>query len=383
MVASITIDLQKLTENADKMVSMCAARGVEVLGVTKLVCGMPQVAQAMLEGGVTQLGDSRLENIQRLQRNGVDCPIMLLRIPALSEVNEIVQTINVSLNSELLTITALSNAALRHKRVHDIIIMIELGDRREGVNPEDFIALCDQVAILAGVRIVGIGTNLGCLGGVLPSSKNLGRLVDCAESFEKRYHRKLRYISGGNSSSLGLLMAGQLPGGINHLRIGASLLLGRNALQDAPLPGMHTDVFRLQSEVIEIKKKPSMPEGEIGLDAFGSKPVFENKGMQTRYIVSLGRLDVNPAELRATEHGATIIGASSDHLVLDMTHAQSCQVGGQLEFDMGYPAVLQAMISPYVKKRILVNRSQIDCSDAMPFQEVTQLLSSKRNHAFY
>lgn len=383
MAASITIDLQKLTENAGMIVSMCAARGVEALGVTKLVCGMPQVAQAMLEGGISQLGDSRLENIQRLQRNRVDCPIMLLRIPALSEVNQIVQTIDVSLNSELLIITALSNAAVRHKRVHDIIIMIELGDRREGVNPEDFIALCDQVAVLAGVRIVGIGTNLGCLGGVLPSPKNLGRLVDCAESFEKRYHRKLRYVSGGNSSSLGLLMAGQLPSGINHLRIGASLLLGRNSLQDAPLPGMHTDVFRLQSEVIEIKKKPSMPEGEIGLDAFGTKPAFENKGVQTRYIVSLGRLDVNPAELRSTDRRATIIGASSDHLVLDMTHAQSCQMGEQLEFDMGYPAVLQAMISPYVKKRLFVSSGHIDCSDVMPFQEGAQLLKGKRDHAFY
>lgn len=383
MVASITIDLQKLTDNAEKMVSMCAARGIEVLGVTKLACGMPQVAQAMLDGGVSQLGDSRLENIQRLQRNGVDCPIMLLRIPALSEVNETVQTIDVSLNSELLIITALSIAAIRHKRVHDIIIMIELGDRREGVNAEDFIALCDQITALEGVRIVGVGTNLGCLGGVLPSSKNLGQLVDCAESFEKRYHRTLKYVSGGNSSSLGLLMAGQMPSGINHLRIGAALLLGRNALQDARLPGMHTDVFRLKSEVIEIKNKPSMPEGEIGLDAFGNKPVFENKGEQTRYIVSLGRLDVNPAEIRPIDRGATIIGASSDHLVLDMTQAQSSQVGGQLEFDMGYPAVLQAMISPYVQKRILVCRHPIDCSDVMPFRVAAQLLPGKRNHAFY
>lgn len=96
-----------------------------------------------------------------------------------------------------------------------------------------------------------------------------------------------------------------------------------------------------------------------------------------------GRLDVNPAELRPIDQGATIIGASSDHLVLDMTQAQSSQVGGQLEFDMGYPAVLQAMISPYVKKRILVCRHPIDCSDVMPFRVAAQLLPGKHNHAFY
>ena len=375
MAASITIDLQKLTENASRMVSACATRGVDMLGVTKLTCGMPQVAQALLDGGVSQLGDSRLENIRRLQRNGIDCPLMLVRIPALSEVNEIVQTVAVSLNSELLLINALSNAAIDHKRVHDIIIMVELGDRREGVNPEDFIPLCDQVAALEGVRIVGVGTNLGCLGGVLPSSKNLGRLVDCAESFEQRYRRKLSYVSGGNSGSLGLLMSGQLPSGINHLRIGASLLLGRNSLHDAPWPGMHADAFRLQSEVIEVKRKPSLPEGEIGLDAFGARPVFADHGERTRSIVSLGRLDVNPAELRAIDPGVTIIGASSDHLVLDMSGAPACRPGDQLEFDMGYPAVLQAMVSPYVKKRLLVKRHLAHRSDPVPLHSSAQLLA--------
>lgn len=376
MAASITIDLQKLTDNARAMVAACAARGVTVLGVTKVTCGMPQVAQALLDGGVSQLGDSRLENIQRLQRNGVDCPLMLVRIPALSEVNEIVQNVDVSLNSELCIITALSNAALDHKRVHQIIIMVELGDRREGVNPEDFIPLCDRVAALAGVRIVGVGTNLGCLGGVLPSVHNLGRLVECADAFEQRYQRKLTYVSGGNSGSLQLLLSGQLPAGINHLRIGTGLLLGRNALQDAPWPGMHTDAFRLQSEVIEVKRKPSRPEGEIGLDAFGLKPVFIDQGEQTRSIVSLGRLDMNPAELRPTGPGVTIIGASSDHLVLDMSRAPACQIGDQLEFDMGYPAVLQAMVSPYVKKKLLVGRHTVNCSTIIPQHSNVELLAA-------
>ncbi len=377
MAASITIDLQKLTDNARNMVAACAERGVTVLGVTKLTCGMPQVAQALLDGGVSQLGDSRLENIQRLQRNGVDCPLMLVRIPALSEVNEIVQTVDVSLNSELRLIAALSDAALDHKRVHQIIIMVELGDRREGVNPEDFIPLCDRVAALAGVRIVGVGTNLGCLGGVLPSAQNLGRLVECADAFEQRYRRKLTYVSGGNSGSLALLLAGQLPAGINHLRIGTGLLLGRNSLHDAPWPGMHTDAFRMKSEVIEVKRKPSKPEGEIGLDAFGLKPVFIDQGEQTRSIVSLGRLDVNPAELRPIDPGVTIIGASSDHLVLDMSRARSCQIGDQLEFDMGYPAVLQAMVSPYVKKKLIVSRHTVNCSDAIPLRSKVEWLAGE------
>ncbi|MBN2405059.1 MAG: alanine racemase, partial [Coriobacteriia bacterium] len=63
--ATITIDLAKITENARRVID--ALGGREVIGVTKVTCGSPEVARAMLLGGVSGLADSRLENLAGLR----------------------------------------------------------------------------------------------------------------------------------------------------------------------------------------------------------------------------------------------------------------------------------------------------------------------------
>ena len=80
--------------------------------------------------------------------------------------------------------------------------MVDLGDLREGIWPTDLMEICREVIDLKGVRIAGIGTNLTCFGGVLPSRKNMKELVGYAEQIEVNFHIKLDIISGGNSSSL-------------------------------------------------------------------------------------------------------------------------------------------------------------------------------------
>src|SRR5512139_94121 len=100
----IEVDCERIRRNAQVIVRLCAARGIDVVGVTKACCGHPQVARAMLAGGVTMLADSRLTNVRRMREGGIDSDVMLLRLPRLSEADEVVTLTQISLNSEVETV---------------------------------------------------------------------------------------------------------------------------------------------------------------------------------------------------------------------------------------------------------------------------------------
>jgi len=357
---NLTIDLDKIEHNARTITALCAARGIGVCGVTKVTCGMPQVARALLRGGVTAIGESRMKNIHRLKANGVTATYMLLRIPPLSAVDDIVTSVNISLNSELSTIAALSEAAFRRGLAHRIILMVDLGDLREGVWPDDLIPVVREVLELPGIRLAGLGTNLSCYGGVIPSVENMNQLVDFAHQIEDRFQIRLEYISGGNSSALDLIAAGRMPAGVNHIRIGEGILLGRETVHRRPVPGTFQDAFLLRAEVIELKEKPSLPIGETGEDAFGGKPVFVDRGERDRAILNIGREDVYPEGMTPADDRLAILGASSDHLIVDVTDARApVRLGDELPFFLNYSALLAAMTSAYVDKRPL-RRHQLE-----------------------
>lgn len=348
----VTIDLEKIENNTRTVVSWCEKAGISIFGVTKGSCGMPQVARAMLRGGVKGLGESRLENIRRLRDSGIDAPVMLLRSPPLSLIDEVVRSVDISLNSELAVIRELSRVAERMGRVHDIILMIDLGDLREGIWPNDLLPTVEQILDLPGIRILGLGTNLTCFGAIIPTEVNLGQLADLAGTVRSRFGLELPYISGGNSSSLPLLLSGGMPRGINHLRIGEAILQGgRDTFLDRPRPELDRDVFLLSGELLEVKTKPSMPIGVAGVDAFGGRPVFKDIGERLRGIVNIGREDANIEGLLPVTPGVTVLGASSDHLILDVSDARPApKVGDKVNFRMSYGALLAAMTSEYVEK---------------------------------
>jgi len=54
--ACLTIDLAKITQNAHKTLAICRPFGLDVVGVTKGVCGSPAVARAIIAGGIETLG---------------------------------------------------------------------------------------------------------------------------------------------------------------------------------------------------------------------------------------------------------------------------------------------------------------------------------------
>lgn len=352
MNPKLIIDLSKVRENTRLLVDLCHRDGIEPVGVTKMVCGDPQVAQAMLDGGIRMLAESRLENARRLREGGITAPLLLLRLPMPSQRAEVVKLFQCSLNSELTTIKSLNAAASEGGLVHDIILMVDLGDLREGIWPDDLEATVRELNTLKHIRLLGLGTNLSCYGGVIPTQENLGRLLEYNRRAEIIYSHSLPVVSGGNSSSLPLLMKGRLPP-VTQLRLGESIVLGRETVARKPIPGAHLDCFQLQAEVIELKQKPSVPIGEIGQDAFGGTPVFEDRGIHRRAILALGRQDVALDNLEPPP-GVEVLGGSSDHLLVDVTeYPMPLTVGDCLTFNLGYGALLAAMTSAYVSKEYL------------------------------
>jgi predicted amino acid racemase len=350
----LTIDLGKIEHNAWVIVGLCRQHGIDVTGVTKGVCGHPEVAEAMLRGGVSSIGDSRLKNIDRLRQAAVEARLMLLRVPSLSAVDAVVGSVEISLNSELAVLSCLSAAARRSGKTHDVIVMVDLGDLREGVWPDDLSAFMGEIVELPGIHIAGLGTNLSCFGGVVPTEENMNQLVACAERIEESLGLKLDWISGCNSSALELIAAGRMPKRINHARIGEAILLGRETVRRRAWPGTYQDAFVLHAEVLELKRKPSVPIGERGQDAFGAMPHFQDRGDIDRALLNIGREDVDIGGLTPLDARLAILGGSSGYLVMDVTEAKgSIRVGDQIDFSPNYAALVAAMTSAYVEKRTI------------------------------
>ncbi len=349
----ISIDLDKIEHNARAVVDLCTQHGIEVTGVTKATCGHPDVATAMLRGGVSSIADSRLENIHRLQDAGVNTRYMLLRLPPLSGVDEVVASVAVSLNSELPVLAGLSQAAMRQRRVHEVIVMVDLGDLREGIWPHDLVSFMRKALKLGGIRVLGLGANLACFGGVVPDKDNMSLLVELTHKIENTFELKLGCVSGLNSSGFELIMAGRVPKRINHARIGEAIILGRETAHRKPWPGTDQDAFTLHAEILEMKAKPSRPVGTRSEDAFGHVPQFRERGVRNRALVNVGREDIDVNGVAPLDSRIEVVGASSGYLVVDVTDVPGgVDVGDELAFNLNYSALLRAMTSAYVKKQV-------------------------------
>lgn len=348
----LEIDLDKITYNTIQVVKRCHLLGISVLGVTKGFSAMHPIVSALVEGGVEGLADSRMENIIELRKREVNQEITLLRLPRLSNVETIVQYADVSINSEVIVMEALSKAAVALGKIHRILLMVDVGDLREGLLINQVVDTVKQISKLKGLYLLGLGTNMGCFGGILPSPRNLGVLVALAEAIEKKVGIRVEIISGGGTSSLLLVEQGNVPAGINQLRIGEGILLGTDTTHNRKIPWLLQNAFVLRAEVIEVKSKPSVPIGDVGRDAFGKIPHFVDRGVRKRAILALGKQDVNVDGITPFDPAMKILGASSDHLILDVTDCQQeIAVGDNVTFSLSYPALLSVSDSNYVAKK--------------------------------
>jgi predicted amino acid racemase len=341
------VNLRKIEHNTRTIVRLARMEGISITGVTKGTCGDPRVAAAMLAGGVQSIGDSRIKNIKRMKQAGVQADMMLLRTPMISELPEVVAHADISLQSDISVMKKLSAEARRQKIVHRVVLMVEFGERREGLVGDEVGRAVEVACKSPGIELYGIGTNLACLTGVVPTEEKMAAFEAYVGEVERACNVQFSIVGGGNSANIPLLLAGTGHRRTNNLRIGEGILLGRETVYRRPIPQMYQDAFILEGELIEVKMKPSVPDGEISQNAYGETPVFKDTGMMQRGLVALGRQDVRTTGLTPRAQCLSAVASSSDHLVVDMD-GDARTVGDTLEFDLDYAALVSAFTSPYV-----------------------------------
>lgn len=353
----LIVDLNKLRHNTETVVSQCRTMGIQVTGVVKGCSGLIPCARAFSEAGVSALASSRLEQLVRIHESGIRTPLQLIRIPMLSEVADVVRYTDSSLNSELEVLRALNREALAQGKVHKVILMADCGDLREGCfSREELCAAALEVEReMKGLYLWGTGVNLGCYGSIQATPEKLMELVERTEEVECTIGRKVDVISGGSSTSYFRVLDGSIPERINMLRIGEAILTPAFMFREfgLPLKDMYSDVFTLQAEVIEVKNKPSYPVGEIGFDAFGHRPEYADRGIRRRALLGIGKCDYgDERELCTAEVGMEILGASSDHTILDVQEAEDAgrlvKVGDVLDLRLNYASLVYVSASENV-----------------------------------
>lgn len=341
----LEIDLAKVRRNVEEVVARCRAHGVSVAGVVKGYSGLPELSRMLEEGGCAQLASARLSQLAAARRAGLRGPFMLIRIPMPSELAQVVELCRYSLHSERAVLDALEAECARQGREHSVILMAELGDLREGVwGREALEGLCLHVEReLPHLRLAGVGANLGCYGSIRCTTEKMEELVSLAEGVERSLGRRLELISGGATNAYVLMERGGLPARINHLRIGGGMVLGRDMAENYgdPFDYIAKDAFTLKAQVVEVGRKPSHPVGEIFRDSFGEGARYEDRGERLRALAAAGKVDYySPAKIIPRLPGVQVLGASSDHTILDV---EDCPVpvraGDILEFDLRYPAM--------------------------------------------
>ena len=351
---TLVVDHDNLRYNMRTVTGWCRDAGIDVAGVIKVTTGMASVALDYEECGAKWIASSRLEQLQRAKDAGVKIPLLMIRVPMISELEEMIKVCDYSLQSSSDTLKALEAECLKQDRTHNVILMADLGDLREGFfEKEELVDVAEYVENkLDSIHLAGIGTNLGCVGSVKPTEEKMLMLADWAEAVEEAIGRPLEIVSGGATSSLMPVFDGVMPPKVNMLRIGAVTFCGptedlRTCYGRTEVDVMSDEAFILEAEVIETNTKPTHPIGELGVDAFGKKATYTDRGRRRRAILAVGRADYGDIDdLIPLTEGAQVTMASGDHTIVDIEDCKDqIRVGDVMRFKLKYSSILRLTAS--------------------------------------
>ncbi|WP_417522484.1 alanine racemase [Marinovum sp.] len=342
----VEIDLTRITENTRSLVDRLAARRITVTGVTKAVCGHPDVARAMLKGGAVGLADARVSNVLRLREAGITAPISLIRAPMQGDIDRVVQCCDSSYNTEADTIEKLAAAARLNGVVHDVVLMVEMGDNREGILPDDLAKLAAGIVTLPGLALKGIAANFACLGNTAPTAGDMALLSRLADAVDGACGPFVDLVSAGGSANLLWALSTAAPGRINNLRLGEAILLGVDPVTGRPIEGLHLDAFTFVAEVIETSIKLRETQAAPRDPAPAPLRLVRTGDGPTRSVLAVGQQDTDTCGLVFRE-GIISQGATSDHTVICSTNPRAL-VGSDMTMGLNYSALMRAMSAPDV-----------------------------------
>jgi predicted amino acid racemase len=356
-MAYITLETKKLANNFNHLNDFFKIHNIDWSIVTKILCGNEKYLKELLRLGIKQYSDSRISNLKMIKNLDSNAQTIYIKPPAKGVIEEVVTYADISMNTDFHTIEMLSTEAVKQGKVHKIIIMIDLGELREGVMREDFVDFYAKVFQMKNIEVVGLGTNLACLYGVRPNNDKLLQLCLYKQLIELKFNVKIPLISGGSSVTIPLIKQGSLPKDINHFRVGETLFMGTDAYNNLPFKNLENDIFKLYAEIIELYEKPLIPSGDLGSNLEGNVMTFDDKDIgksSMRAIIDIGLLDIDMKHLEATNANIKLAGATSDMVVLDLgENLEHFKVGDQMEFTLDYMGIVRIMNSQYIEKRVV------------------------------
>mgnify|MGYP006139363415 FL=1 len=354
-MAFLKLYKEKLKHNYTFLDTIFKERNIQWGVVTKMLCGNTIYLKEIISLGVTEMHDSRISNLKKIKKLDSNIQTVYIKPPSKRNISVIVKHADISFNTEIYTIHMLSEEAKRQNKTHGIIIMIEMGDLREGVLGEELMSFYEQAFSLPNIEIRGIGTNLNCLSGVMPTQDKLIQLSLYKQLIEAKFNVKIPWVSGGTSVAVPLLLKNARPMAVNHFRIGEALFFGKDLFTGETIEGMHNDVFKLYAEIIEITEKPNNPTGELGENVAGNTfEVDDNVDLSEtslRAILDFGLLDMQPQYLSPTDESITIIDSSSDMTVINISDSKiKYKIGDLVSFNLQYMGALYLLNSNYIEK---------------------------------
>ncbi len=342
-----------LLRNLNRIADEMHAQGRIFAAVSKGVCAEEHLVELIDRSRCDWIADSKIDNLAAAKTKKTK---FLIRITQPSEVREVIRFADISFQSEIATIRLLGREAGRLGKRHGVIVALDLGDLREGIffdKPDEMEAVCRAVLEEPSLELIGVGTNLGCFGGIKTTPDKLELLKELSEELERRLCVKFKYVSGLTTASQKLLFQGDIPPRINHGRFGEAWLTAFDSVDQCEIPELEKGAFTLAAQIAEAKIKPSKPVGEVGGDAFGNVVVREDKGPMYRGIVDCGMQDVDLASVRPRDPRVKVIGGSSDHMIVDLSAAPEYALGDTLSFDLSYGAIMRAFTGKYIYKEFI------------------------------
>lgn len=356
-MAVLKLNRARLQHNFRFLSHLFEEKNIEWGVVTKILCGTKIFIEELIQMGVMEMHDTRISNLKIIKSIAPHIQTVYIKPPARSNVRDVIQYADVSFNSSFGTIELLSEEAVRQQKEHRVIIMIEMGDLREGVLGKDLLDFYSRVCSLPNITIAGLGTNFNCLNGIMPSKEKLVRLCAYKKELENMFKHDIPWVSGGTSVALSLLLSGDIPKEVNHFRLGEALFFANDLFTGKTFKGMLPDVFSFEAEIIELKEKPMIPDGEQQANVAGYIPEYnplDADRTSNRAILDVGLLDINPSYLTPIDSNIVVIEASSDMLVLDLgTNENGYKIGDFIAFKIPYMGALGLLHSFYIQKQIV------------------------------
>ncbi len=358
-MATLKIETQKILDNIKKLDKFLSEFGIQWSLITKMAMGNRQVLEKILSDGYIKnlhsIGDARLSNLKTIKSIKPEIQTIYIKPPAIKYVKNIIECADISLNSSSRTIIELDKAAREAGKIHKVIIMIEMGELREGVLRDKILSFYEKIFQLENIDVIGLGTNLGCMYGVEPTNDKLIQLSLYKLLLESKFKKNIPLVSGGSSITLPLVNK-KFPKEVNHFRIGETAFHGVDPADGSRFRNLSPDAFDFTAEIIELERKDNIPDGIIGEAGIGHTAEYDETEIRFTHkaIVDFGSIDVETNDLKCRDNTVKFVGTTSDMTVFDLgNNRNKYKVGDVLHFKPNYMATARLMNSKYITKIIL------------------------------